>query len=85
MEGKDMNLQEYMKNRSQFPLDQLESFAGQYVAWSPDGRRIVASAKDFEELDSLVRTAGENPEECVIEGIPAQDTVVGGAFFEARP
>ncbi len=45
------------------------------------GRRIVAEADDPEALDRLVIDAGEDPERCIIEGIPAEDAVIGGMVF----
>jgi len=73
-----MNMQEYLKNRVAFPLDELAKHRGEWVAWSPDGTRLVASARNPDALDDLIRVAGEDPEECPIEGIPETDTVVGG-------
>lgn len=71
-------MQEYLKNRLQFPLDELAKHAGEWVAWSSDGRRIVASSLDPAALDDLVRVAGEDPERCPVEGIPDTDAVIGG-------
>jgi hypothetical protein len=73
-----MDMQEYLKNRAAFSLEELARHRGEWVAWSPDGRRIVAGARDLEVLDDLVRAAGEDPEECPIEGIPDTDTILGG-------
>src|SRR5437870_7943481 len=36
-----VDMQEFLKNRSQFPPEELEHYAGKYVAWSPDGRTII--------------------------------------------
>ena len=41
-----MNMQEYLKNRLSFPLDELGKHRGEWVAWSPDGRRVVAASRD---------------------------------------
>ena len=73
-----MNMQEYLKNRQQFPLEELARHQGEFIAWSPDGMRNVASAVDLEDLDDLIRAAGHDPENCLIEGIPNADTVIGG-------
>jgi hypothetical protein len=66
-----------LENRAQFPLDELSRYAGQWVAWSPDGARIVADATNPEALDELIRDAGEDPERCVFEGIPGEDAILG--------
>jgi hypothetical protein len=73
-----MNMQEYLKNRVAFPLAELAKHRGEWVAWSPDGTRLVAVSRNPGALDDLIRGAGENPEECPIEGIPDTDCVLGG-------
>ncbi len=42
------------------------------------GRAVVADAGAPEDLDDAVRAAGEDPERCVIEGIPAVNAMLGG-------
>ncbi len=56
-------------NRSQIDPELLAAYAGQWVAWSPDGSRIVAHADKLEDLDPLVIAAGEDPDLCTLEGI----------------
>ena len=73
-----MNMQDYLKNRVAFPLAELAKHRGEWVAWSPDGTRLVATSRTPDALDDLVRAAGENPEDCAVEGIPETDCVVGG-------
>jgi len=71
-------MREYLKNRVAFPQAELAKHRGEWIAWSPDGTRIVAASKDPDALDDLVRKAGEDPENCPIEGIPDADCVLGG-------
>jgi hypothetical protein len=40
-----VSMQEYLKNRNRFPAEELEKYAGRYVAWSPDVTGIVASGE----------------------------------------
>ena len=47
----------------------LAIYAGQWVAWSPDGASIVAHADDTTALTRLVTEAGVNPSRCVFEQI----------------
>ena len=68
----------YIENRSRVSPDHLVEFSGRWIAWSPDGARIVAQAECSEELDALIAQAGEDPERCVIEGIPEHDALLGG-------
>jgi hypothetical protein len=48
----------YTKNRRDFPLHELKKYAGQWVAFSPDGSRIVDSATDFTGLCAKLDAAG---------------------------
>lgn len=49
---------EFEENRSRFPPEALIPFAGQHVAWSPDGRRILTSAGTPEELEHRLMELG---------------------------
>ncbi len=62
----------FLKNQRAIPLEELDKYAGQWVAWAPDGSRIVASTDDELELNAAVIHAGFDPQLCVIDfmGIP---------------
>jgi hypothetical protein len=49
-----MNPKVYRENRARFPLAELKSYHGQWVAFSLDGRRIIASNQDLGTLDKLI-------------------------------
>jgi glucose/arabinose dehydrogenase len=68
----------FLEHRAAVPAEALARHAGRWIAWSPDGSRVVAEAGAPEDLDDAVRAAGEDPERCVIEGIPAVDALLGG-------
>jgi hypothetical protein len=55
----------YEQNRARFPLDELAKYAGQYVAFSLDGTRILASGDTMEEVDEKLVAAGINPNRVV--------------------
>jgi hypothetical protein len=80
-------MQEFLKNRHRFPLDDLDRYAGQYVAWSPDGARIIASDEDPIRLIAAVDAAGFDHEETLIEAIPRPDEVIlgGRLLFGGEP
>ncbi len=68
----------FLERRAEIPTESLAPYAGRWIAWSPDGARVVADAEAPEELDERIQAAGEDPERCVIEGIPATDAILGG-------
>src|SRR4051794_24580291 len=79
-----MNLELFVKNRNAFPAEDLERYAGQHVAWSPDGAQILASDLDPLKVLDAVRALGYDPAETPIEDIPAEDTFLGGGFLFQR-
>ncbi len=74
-----MNLQEFRENRARFSPAELASYRGQWVAFSPDGRRIIAGNEDLAALDQMVVAIGEDPEQVAFERIEVEDTYLGGA------
>ena len=74
-----LNTQVYLQNRSRFPHAELATHQGQWVAFSMDGRRIIAASEDLIQLDSLVLAAGEDPEHVALERIEAGVVFLGGA------
>ncbi len=71
----------YRKNRDRFPVEELRKFDGKWVAFSPDGQRIVASATSIAELSNQVHAAHENLQDVVLEHIEMDSTEInlGGA------
>jgi hypothetical protein len=68
---------QFLANRAAFPGAELARYAGQWVAWSPDGTRVAASASSPDLLDDLLRARGEDPACCVVEGIPGDEGLLG--------
>jgi len=72
----------FQKNRQQFPAGELAKYAGKYVAWSHDGRRILASDEDELRLANVIREAGHNTAEILIAFVPAGDEILLGGGLE---
>ena len=61
---------EYGTNRARFPRLELEQYRGSWVAFSDDGRRIVASGETIQRLEEQLAAAGQDPQQVVFERIP---------------
>jgi len=66
----------FLEHRAALPATALIPYAGRWIAWSPDGARIVAVSPAPEDLDDRIRAAGEDPERCVVEGVPTTDAML---------
>ena len=78
-----MDMRELIRNRSQVSPDELEKYAGKYVAWRPDGKQIIAAGDDPLKVVAAVKSAGYDPEECVLSSIPeSEEVVLGGGLDE---
>lgn len=76
-----IDMHRYMENRRHFPDEELAKYAGKYVAWSPDGTRIVASDDDPQQVVAAIKEAGYDLGDVVISSIPLQDeTILGGGL-----
>lgn len=59
----------YRNNRDKFTLDQLRLYDGKWVAFSTDGKQVVASAPSIAELASELRRAQIELHQAVLEHI----------------
>jgi hypothetical protein len=74
-----MDMQQFLKNRYAFPLEELVRYAGKYVAWNTDGTRILASDEDDLRLYATLKAAGHDTSEVLVSFVPFPDEVVFGA------
>ncbi|MBM4069071.1 MAG: hypothetical protein FJ271_09025 [Planctomycetes bacterium] len=78
-----MDMREFLGNRGRVTTAEIQMHAGKYVAWSPDGTRIIASSEDPLQLIAAVKSSGFEPSECVLSSIPlADEAIVGGGVDE---
>jgi len=68
-----MFMPEYWQNRARFPHDELVKYRGQWVAFSADGRRIVAGAESLSALEDRLEQAGEDAQQLMFEAVPGPD------------
>jgi Family of unknown function (DUF5678) len=59
--------------------EELEQYRGNWIAFSADGSRIIASSPTLASLDARVRAAGEDPEQVLLERIPPRDSIPSGS------
>jgi hypothetical protein len=79
-----MDMREFLKNRSQVSASELERHSGKYVAWSPDGKKIIAADHDPIKIVDAVKSIGYDPAECVLSSIPAPEEIVLGGGLDER-
>ncbi|GEM_PF-5591013 len=71
----------YREQRQRIPAAELAKHSGKWAAFSRDGRRVVASAKDLQQLAKKLVAAGENPQKFVYEFVGVEDSFITGAEF----
>jgi hypothetical protein len=64
---------EYRANRPRVAWADLERYRGHWVAFSADGRRVVAGAETLDQLEEALAALGEAG--------PEDDTSLGGVEF----
>lgn len=69
----------YDTNRARIPREELQRYAGQWVAFSMDGSRILAGAESLPELENRLAKSGDDPERVALERIEGEDSLVGGS------
>lgn len=69
------DLRKFPENRRNFPLDELSKYAGQHVAWSADGTRILASGATDELVEDELLRAGIDPGTVVFGFVDPPDEV----------
>jgi aryl-alcohol dehydrogenase-like predicted oxidoreductase len=74
----------YETNRAMVPTETLNQYAGQWVAFSRDGRRIVAGADSIAELASMLRSLQLDLSDVALERIERDSLVIdmGAAEFQ---
>lgn len=66
----------YHQNRPKIPQEELAKHAGRYVAFSPDGSRVVASGSTMEEVEQVLQAAGIDPSQVVGSYLPPPEVVL---------
>jgi hypothetical protein len=68
-----LDYQTFEENRRRFPHEELMKYAGQSIAWSIDGTRIVASGKDVNEVADKLAALGIDVSQTVLSYVPDPD------------
>ena len=71
---------DHIQNRNAFPFEELKKYEGQYVAWSGDGKRILASDKKPLRLAAKLKEAGYTSEDFVFSFVDFE-TYLGGVMI----
>ena len=71
----------FNENRPKIDPEEIRKHRGEWVAFSADGRTIVAGHPDLGGLGKCLDAAGIDQRDVVFEMIPDTDTFIGGAEF----
>jgi hypothetical protein len=63
-------------NRRRFPPEELLKYAGQNIAWTWDGTRILASGKDLADLEKKLEALGIDASKVVVDYIDPPDVSI---------
>ena len=77
-----MNALEFLENRQAFPQADLLRYVGRWVAFSEDGRSILAAADSLERLEAALEDHRIDPQTVHFEYIPGpQEDDILLSFF----
>jgi hypothetical protein len=74
---------EHVKNRSAYPFGDLLKYEGQHVAWSLDGKHILAGDPDPVKLIAALTEAGYAADQYVLSYVDF-DTHLGGVIVDGE-
>ena len=77
--GASVITQEYRNNRARFPHADLVPYQGSWVAFSGDGKRILARGETVEQLEQQIAANVGSNQNVVMEWLPGteEDSVLG--------
>lgn len=76
-----MDPRQHYRNRAALPVEELEKYAGQHVAWNLEGTAIVASGRSELEVFEAARAKGYRLGQLVFSSVPFEDEIhLGGAW-----
>lgn len=74
-DGVWVNSNLFNENSSKVPYEELAKYAGQVIAWTLDGTRILASGADELDVANKLRAAGIDISRVVFDNVPLGDTI----------
>jgi hypothetical protein len=71
--------QEYRNNRAQYTHAELAKYQATWVAFSADGRRILAHGETVAQLEQQLAANGQDSQNVVLEWLPGteDDSLLG--------
>ena len=67
----------HIRNRNQWTLEQLAPYRDHWVAWSLDGKSIVAHHEDSAEVLRAVAELGLTGEDVLLGSLPSREELEG--------
>jgi hypothetical protein len=84
-----IEINEFRRNQSRFPREELEKYNGQFVAWNHDGTRILAAHADLAQVDAMLVALGIYPGDVLISRVAVPEEIAWSGWSvpedSARP
>jgi hypothetical protein len=74
------DINDLRRNQRHVSRAELVKYDGQYVAWCPDGTRILAADPDPLRLDALIHATGQDPAETLVRRIALPEDLSWGGW-----
>ena len=73
-------INEFRRNQSNFPREELAKYNGQFVAWSDDGTHILAAHTDMAQVEATLVAAGLYPGDFLISRVAVPEEICWGGL-----
>jgi len=70
-----IDINRFRLNQSRLPPEEWRAYDGQYVAWSPDGTRVIAAHQDAAQVDAMLQAGGYDPAEILVSRVAFPEEV----------
>jgi len=75
-DGRCVNSNLFTENANKVPYEELHKYAGQVIAWTLDGTRILVGGTDELDVAAKLKEMGIEVSQVVFDNVPVGDTIL---------